>query len=111
MTVTGRSAADGWKVVIKDDGHGIPRELMNSLFQLGGRKGGRKASGGRSTGIGLVIVKKLVESHGGEVTVTSVPGKGSTFTFTIPLATSDRGSADENGGPPVPAGDLQGSVN
>ena len=39
------------------------------------------------TGLGLVITKKMIESHGGELTVASEPGQGSCFTFTMPLIT------------------------
>ncbi|PIY59877.1 hypothetical protein COY95_04760 [Candidatus Woesearchaeota archaeon CG_4_10_14_0_8_um_filter_47_5] len=38
------------------------------------------------TGLGLVIVKEILNAHNGRITVTSKPGKGSTFSFTLPLA-------------------------
>ena len=46
-------------------------------------------------GLGVVIVKKLVEAHGGEVSVVSEPGRGSTFSFTLPLAREPRSPRPE----------------
>jgi signal transduction histidine kinase len=74
------------RVTVRDCGVGINKDEMNGLFvpYQRGRASGRKIKG---VGLGLVIVKKLVEAHGGEIDVTSRPGKGSDFTFTLPLST------------------------
>ncbi len=69
---------------IKDDGPGISEEEISKLFKpfQGGRKG---TAGEKSTGLGLVIVKRIVEGHGGKIWLESVVGKGSTFFISIPL--------------------------
>jgi two-component system phosphate regulon sensor histidine kinase PhoR len=71
-------------VAVRDEGIGIPKEHQNSIFERFYRvdKSHSRESGG--TGLGLAIVKRGVMFHGGNVTLTSEPHKGSTFTITIP---------------------------
>jgi signal transduction histidine kinase len=89
-------AREGWaQVSIADSGIGMPAEELAVLFDPYTRGASQRKI--RGVGLGVVIVKKLVESHGGEVTVTSVPGKGSTFTFTIPLAEVATGTMADPG--------------
>jgi signal transduction histidine kinase len=79
---------------VRDRGIGIRQEDLGRLFKKFQRipdPQSRKAAG---TGLGLYIVKGLVELHGGAVAVSSEHGKGSTFSFTLPIAT------------PVPGGDA-----
>ncbi len=68
---------------VKDTGEGIPEEYLPTLFsrfvQVGTKQGGR-------TGLGLALVKRLVEAQGGQVSVESRLGEGSTFTFTLPIS-------------------------
>lgn len=68
---------------VKDTGEGIPPEYLPTLFsrfvQVGSRPGGR-------TGLGLALVKRLVEAQGGQVSVESRLGEGTAFTFTLPIA-------------------------
>jgi signal transduction histidine kinase len=73
------------RVTVGDCGMGIGPDEMELLFvpYQRGRSTGRKVKG---VGLGLVIVKKLVEAHGGEIAVESEAGHGSRFTFTLPLA-------------------------
>lgn len=82
------------EVGVTDSGVGIPQEDQNKLFHTFSRvrTKGRKAEG---TGLGLVICKKIVENHGGTIGMTSQPGKGSTFLFTLPVAPklSQKGTA------------------
>jgi signal transduction histidine kinase len=68
------------QVDVEDTGRGIPPEIAKSLFKP-------FASHGKShgTGLGLTICKKIVEDHGGRISATSEPGKGATFSFTLPL--------------------------
>ncbi|MEN8005376.1 MAG: hybrid sensor histidine kinase/response regulator [Candidatus Krumholzibacteriota bacterium] len=101
---------DGWaQVSISDGGIGMAPEELAVLFEPYTRGSTQRKI--RGVGLGVVIVKKLVESHGGEVTVTSVPGKGSTFTFTIPMTTAALDAADDAASGPEIAPDLQDSLN
>jgi len=107
LTVVPRE--DWAQISISDGGIGMTPEELAVLFEPYMRGSAQRKIGG--IGLGVVIVKKLVESHGGEVTVTSIPGKGSTFTFTIPMS-SDSGDPDAGGGGSNSASsDLQKSVN
>lgn len=73
---------------VRDDGNGIAPEQQSALFARYQRVPGEATRGIRGTGLGLLIVKEIVEAHGGAVRVESdgVPGRGTTFTVTIPLA-------------------------
>uniref|UniRef100_A0A7C4RM11 histidine kinase n=1 Tax=Desulfatirhabdium butyrativorans TaxID=340467 RepID=A0A7C4RM11_9BACT len=70
---------------VTDQGPGIPREEIQHLFQAYGRASARKTAGERSIGLGLAISRKIVEQHGGTISVTSEIGKGSTFEIRLPL--------------------------
>ncbi len=72
------------EVSVSDNGEGIPAEDLPHIFERFYRvdKSRAKATGGN--GLGLTIAKRLVEAHGGEITVQSEVGRGTSFTFTIP---------------------------
>lgn len=70
-------------ISVEDDGTGIPSEYQAKIFQKFVRV--NKQESGR-TGLGLAICKEIIGAHGGEIGVTSAPGKGSTFTFTLAIA-------------------------
>lgn len=72
---------------VKDNGQGIPKESLPYIFDRTYRvSGARTPSKESSSGLGLSIVKTIVENHGGSVECSSELGKGSTFTVTIPVA-------------------------
>ena len=80
-------AQDGWvEVSVSDTGEGIPAEDLPHIFERFYRvdKSRARATGG--SGLGLTIAKRLVEAHGGKITVQSELGKGSRFSFTLPIA-------------------------
>ncbi|MFT5316629.1 MAG: two-component system sensor histidine kinase ChiS, partial [Candidatus Krumholzibacteriia bacterium] len=78
---------DEWaEVTVSDGGIGMAAGELADLFEPYTR--GSRQRSIKGVGLGVVIVKKLVESHGGEVSVISEPDKGSTFTFTLPLMTT-----------------------
>ena len=72
------------RVVVSDGGIGMSAEELRVLFRPYTRGATQRKIKG--VGLGVVIIKKLVEAHGGEVSVVSEPDHGSTFTFTLPLA-------------------------
>lgn len=74
---------------VRDEGVGIKSEELNKLFKEFGKTSSRPTESESSTGLGLFIVKKIVELHGGSARAESIVGKGSTLYFTIPLLGSD----------------------
>jgi signal transduction histidine kinase len=68
-----------------DQGQGIPEKYLPKLFDAFQRTSVKTTGGESSTGLGLAITKKIVEAHNGDVTAESEVGKGSTFSFTLPL--------------------------
>jgi signal transduction histidine kinase len=75
------------QVSVSDTGVGIPPENGELIFEPFYRvKGTHSQHGEASTGLGLALVKRLVEAQGGSISYVSEPGSGTTFTFTLPLA-------------------------
>ncbi|RME44966.1 MAG: PAS domain-containing protein [Chloroflexi bacterium] len=74
-----------WVVItIADEGMGIPLEQQDRIFEKFYRVAGNSPQSVNGTGLGLYIVKKLVEAHGGQVWVKSEPGRGTSLSFTLP---------------------------
>ncbi|MFQ5596086.1 MAG: sensor histidine kinase, partial [Anaerolineae bacterium] len=73
-------------VSVTDQGIGIPRELQGRVFEKFYRADGRESKEVYGHGLGLYFSRKVVEAHGGQIGVESELGKGSTFTFTLPIA-------------------------
>lgn len=68
-----------------DTGEGMTPDIIDKLFDRAGVKGSNTNSSA-STGLGLYIARNFMQLQKGDITVTSVPGKGSTFTYSVPLA-------------------------
>ncbi len=80
---------------VEDHGVGIPAEDVSRVFERFYKVDKARVRGGGGTGLGLAIARHIAEDHGGEVSVASVEGVGSTFRVTLPAA------------PPVPSGGLR----
>jgi signal transduction histidine kinase len=72
-----------------DEGQGIPKAELDKIFHPFQTTSVKSTANEKSTGLGLAIVKKIIESHHGSVSVESEVGKGSVFTFRLPVNTSD----------------------
>ncbi|HEY0077379.1 MAG TPA: ATP-binding protein [Pyrinomonadaceae bacterium] len=80
------------RISVADTGVGIQPEDLERLFDKYEQARSRATRSEKGTGLGLYITRQLVELHGGEISVTSEVGKGSTFSFTIPVAQRDASS-------------------
>jgi signal transduction histidine kinase len=78
--------ADSIVVQVKDQGAGLSPEDISRLFGRFQRLSAKPTAGESSTGLGLSIAKRIVDLHGGRITVDSAgPGKGATFIMTLPV--------------------------
>lgn len=86
ITVTARQQGSWVQISVADTGEGIPEEELPNIFERFYRvdKSRTRATGG--SGLGLTIAKRLVEAHGGSIIASSEQGKGSRFSFTVPVA-------------------------
>jgi signal transduction histidine kinase len=90
-----------WEFYVADDGPGIEEKYFEKIFQL--FQTVHNKPGVESTGVGLTIVKKIVEMYGGSIEVESVVGKGSCFRFRWPRSEEQAPSVDECDTESVPA--------
>ncbi len=75
-------------IAVRDRGLGIPRQEQHEIFDKFVRGEANRARGIKGTGIGLAMVRHIVQAHGGSIGVESEPGAGSTFTIVLPILTS-----------------------
>jgi signal transduction histidine kinase len=85
IDVTARREENDIMVAVHDTGIGIAPEDQAAVFEEFRQVGRTYTSKQEGTGLGLALTKRFVELHGGRIWLESEPGKGSTFTFTIPV--------------------------
>ncbi|WP_457630762.1 ATP-binding protein [Oceanithermus sp.] len=89
VLLRGYKTADSVGILVEDTGPGIPAEQLERIFEPF-QRGDTKKEG---SGLGLTIVKRVVEAHGGEVSVESQPGRGSTFAIRLPRLVAGRSAS------------------
>jgi signal transduction histidine kinase len=70
------------KLTVSDSGHGIPKEVVSKIFD----PFFTTKEFGKGTGLGLTVVKGIIEEHRGSIAVESEEGRGSTFTIHLPIS-------------------------
>ena len=88
LRVSARAAGDEVLIEVADEGLGIPPAETQRIFEKFYRIGRSETQGRRGSGVGLALVKHIVEAHGGRVTVESRVGEGSRFTLHVPVRES-----------------------
>jgi signal transduction histidine kinase len=85
ITVEARREGERLALSVADRGIGVPPAEHARIFEKFYRVGQSETQGRRGSGVGLALVRHVVQAHGGEVTVQSAPGRGSRFTLWLPL--------------------------
>jgi signal transduction histidine kinase len=83
VSVSAAAKENSVEISVRDSGSGIPADEQPLLFQKHGRTS--SSHGVEGSGLGLYIVRRIAEAHGGSVKVESAPGAGATFTLSLPL--------------------------
>ena len=90
ISVRAYTEGDDVRVDVQDTGIGLSTEEQSQIFTRFFRARNRTTQEVGGTGLGLPIARSLVEMHGGKITVSSSPGQGSTFSFTLPVAQAQK---------------------
>ncbi|MFP4219832.1 MAG: response regulator [Phormidium sp.] len=99
-TLAAQEAMGGYLLVtVSDTGIGIPADKHQSIFESFEQADGSTSRDYGGTGLGLAVTKQLVELHGGTLTVQSIVGKGSQFTFSLPVVTPEQLAASQMASP------------
>jgi signal transduction histidine kinase len=86
LKVTATATASYVEIAVHDTGRGITPENLKNIFRpfFTTKNGKDRPTDGSGSGVGLAFCRRIVEAHGGEISVQSEPGKGSTFTVRLP---------------------------
>jgi signal transduction histidine kinase len=83
-------AEDGVVIHVRDTGAGIPPEQLPHIFEKFYQADNQRSASHKGSGLGLAIAREIVSAHGGEITVESAVGAGTTFTLVMPLQAAGR---------------------
>jgi heavy metal sensor kinase len=98
------------RIAVRDEGEGIASEHVPHLFERFYRADGARGRSSGGTGLGLAIARAISRAHGGDITVTSMPGRGATFVVTLPsglvseVTESDSGDVSPKARTPLGSG-------
>lgn len=84
VTITGASNNNSTTVSITDTGIGMSKDVSDSIFRVGKLKSKNGTAGEKGTGLGLILVQEFVHLNNGEIKISSEPGRGSTFSVSVP---------------------------
>jgi two-component system, OmpR family, sensor kinase len=85
VLISAHHSDESVEIRVQDSGPGIPANEQDKLFKAFGTTSTKSTDGEKSTGLGLMIARRIVEGHGGSIWVESEPGRGATFCFTLPI--------------------------
>lgn len=85
ITLRAENIASGWRLTVTDDGLGIPRSYQEAVFDRFFRVPTGNLHPVKGFGLGLYYARQVLERHGGSLTLRSEPGRGSTFTLSLPV--------------------------
>jgi len=85
ITISADRVDNTVQISVQDEGQGIPQEELAMVFQEFQRTTIKPTAGESSTGLGLAIVRHIIDAHGGRIWVESEVGRGSNFTFSLPI--------------------------
>ena len=106
--VTAQSDDDYVEITVSDNGIGIAAQEIDRIFERFYRVDYARSRANGGTGLGLAIVKHIAATHGGDVSVWSQPGAGSTFTIKIPAHLQPAEAAASRDDAPAPVAALPG---
>ena len=92
ISIEAKKKGDFCEITVTDDGVGILEEDIRKIFRIDSNHSTLGTKGEKGTGLGLILCKEFVEKHGGKIEVKSDVGKGSRFSFTLPMKKDKTGN-------------------
>lgn len=89
LTITCKQTKDNWQMIFHDTGTGMSEETLSKLWSP------LFTTKAKGMGFGLAICRRIIEAHGGEISVKSKPGEGTTFTITFPICSPTASEKEE----------------